>query len=313
MRLPPLNALRVFEAAARHLSFTKAAEELHVTQAAVSQQVRGLEEQLGVPLFRRLNRALLLTDTGQRYAVAVRGALEQIAEATAALRPAREDDGSMTVSVMPSFAHKWLMPRLGRFLDRHPEISLRVHASFEAVDFDRDRIDCALRQGTGGYDGLYSELLLAEEVTPMCAPAVAARLHDPRDLLRETLLYDYGADWQDWLAAAGVTGGTLPKGTEFFDSSMALQVAMDARGVVLGRTGLAADDLASGRLVAPFPVRLPYAYATWFVCPRGTEDHPKIKAFRDWLREECAAFGSAAPPVPLPHVPLRSFFPGDDR
>lgn len=314
-RLPPLNALRVFEAAARHLSFTRAAEELHVTQAAVSQQVRGLEEQLGVRLFRRLNRALLLTDAGQRYAVAVRGALAQIAEATAALRPAQGgDDGTLTVSVMPSFAHKWLMPRLGRFLDRHPDISLRIHTSFEVVDFGREGIDCALRQGTGAYDGLFVELLLAEDVTPVCAPAVAARLREPRDLLGETLLYDYGCDWIEWLAAAGVTGARLPKkGTEFFDSSMALQAAMDGRGVTLGRSGLAADDLRTGRLVAPFAVRIPYQYATWFVCPPGTESQPRVKALRDWLAEEAAAGGGGTGQrVTVRPMRIRPFFPSDD-
>lgn len=309
-RLPPLNAIRVFEAAARHLSFTKAAEELHVTQAAVSQQVRGLEEQLGVPLFRRLNRALLLTDAGQRYAVAVRGALAQIAEATAALRPAREEDGTLTVSVMPSFAHKWLMPRLGRFLDRHPEISLRIHSSFDLVDFERDAIHCALRQGTGAYDSHFAELLLAEEVTPVCAPSVAERLHEPRDLLAETLLQDYGTDWTEWLAAAGVTGAGPRTGTEFFDSSMALQAAMDGRGVVLGRSVLVHDDLASGRLVAPFPVRIPYQYATWFVCPPGTETQPKLQALRDWLGEEArATMGGRAHSVAVRPMAIRPFLP----
>lgn len=306
-RLPPLNALRVFEAAARHLSFTKAAEELHVTQAAVSQQVRTLEEQLGLRLFRRLNRALLLTDEGQRYAVAIRGALEQIAEATARLRPAAVDDGSLTVSVMPSFAHKWLMPRLGRFLDRHPDISLRIHTSFDLVGFGSEGIHCAVRHGPGRYEGLFTELLFAEQLTPVCAPAIAARLRTPADLLREALLHDYGTDWLEWLAAAGVTEAPPPRGVEFLDSAMAMQAAVDGRGVVLGRTGLIRDDLESGRLVAPFPLRTPYDFAHWFVCPEGHENRPTIRALRLWLQEEAAAFRDGTEAAPLRTLRLRPF------
>lgn len=295
-RLPPLNALRVFECAARHLSFTRAAEELCVTQAAVSQQVRSLEEHLGLQLFRRLNRALLLTDAGQRYAIAIRQALATIAEATAALAPPPMEGGTLTVSCMPSFAHKWLMPRLGRFLDREPGISLRVHAGSEVVDFRDDGIHCAVRLGPGRYDGVFTEFLFTEYLTPVCAPAVAERLRTPEDLLAERLLHDWGVEWAPWFAAAGLAGREVPRGPEFYDTSMALQAAVDGRGVVIGRTAMIHEDLATGRLVKPFDLQVPHDYSHWFVCPEGHQDHPNIRALRAWLLEESAPFRDSGPP-----------------
>lgn len=307
MQLPPLNALRSFEAAARHLSFTRAAAELCVTQGAVSQQVKQLETALDVALFQRTSGGLRLTRKGEEYAAEIRAALRRIRDATAALR--REGNArGLTLSCLPSFAHKWLMPRLGRFLERHPEVSLRIHTGFDLVDFARDGIDCAIRHGPGRYPGCFAEILLTEELTPMCSPAVAAELSEPRDLARVVLLRDFGTDWTEWLVQAGLDDLEVRMGPEFLDSSMAMQAAIDGRGVILGHTALARDDLLNKRLVAPFALRVPYDCAHWFVCPAGNETQPQIAALYAWLREEAAAFPApaigkrrSAVPRPLPY------------
>lgn len=294
--LPPLNALRTFEAAARHLSFTRAAEELHVTQAAVSQQMKGLEEVLGVALFRRLNRRLWLTDAGQDYARSVREALTILRDATARLRP-EASHHDLTLSLPPSLAHKWLLPRLGRLIDRHPQLTLRLHTSYEAMRLGTGpmAVHCAIRQGRGPYPGLFAELLLREEIFPVCAPALARDLRQPADLKRVPVIRDEGVSWSDWLTAAGVpaSGPTSGIGTGpgFLDTSMAIQAAIDGRGVLLGRSVMIADDLAAGRLVEPFQalgLRVPYVNAVWFLCPAGEENTPAIRALLDWLKEEVA-------------------------
>ena len=292
--LPPLKALRAFEASARHLSFTKAAAELCVTQGAVSQQIKLLEQALGVALFLRENQRLRLTAQGRKYALEVREALRLISEATAEIRP-RGEQAAVTLSCLPSFAHKWLAPRLGGFLQSHPEISLRVHTSFDVVDLTRDGIDCAIRHGAGGYDSCFAEILLTEELTPMCAPHVAQQLDGPADLAKETLLRDYGTEWREWLEAAGLDGAQVSWGAEFLDSSMAMQAAIDGRGVILGHTVLAHDDLRSGTLVAPFDLRVPYDCAHWFVCRSGREKSPEVAAVRAWLKSEASAF-------PMPEI-----------
>lgn len=287
--LPPLKALRVFEAASRHLSFTRAADELCVTQGAVSQQIKLLEQALGVELFVRLNQQLRLTAHGRKYALEVREALRLISEATAEIQPRTEKD-AVTISCLPSFAHKWLASRLGKFSQAYPEISLRVHTSFEVVDLARDGIDCAIRHGNGGYEGCYSEILLTEELTPMCAHRLVDQLRVPGDLASVDLLRDYGTDWPDWLGAAGVAEADMRYGAEFMDTSLAMQAAIDGQGVILGHTALAADDLKSGALVAPFDLRVPYDCAHWFVCRTGMEDQPGIDIVRNWLHAEAASF-----------------------
>lgn len=304
--LPPLKSLRVFEAAARHLSFTLAADELCVTQGAVSQQIRVLEDALGVKLFRRQGRDLRLSAAGERYALAVREALRLIGDATAELRQETQPQ-RLTLSCLPSFAHKWLMPRLGDFIEAHPEISLRIHTSFDVVDLTRDGVDCAIRHGPGGYGDLFAEVLLTEELTPMCSPAVARRLKRPEDLRGETLLRDFGTEWSEWLESAGLAEGSVRMGAEFLDSSMAMQAAIDGRGVILGHTALARDDLTAGRLVAPFEARVPYDCAHWFVCLPGRETEPELRALYDWLKRQAAAFpapdmrpGRRKVPRPLP-------------
>ncbi|HYW33757.1 MAG TPA: transcriptional regulator GcvA, partial [Candidatus Bathyarchaeia archaeon] len=208
-RLPPLNALRCFDIAAKHLSFTKAAAELHVTHSAVSHQIKGLEEWLGLPLFRRVNRGLVLTEAGQAYLKPIREAFERLGDATRRLR-VRERSGPLTVSVMPSFAGKWLVPRLGRFRQRHPDIDVRISASSELVDFERDDVDIAVRYGRGSWPGLKVELLMHETLFVVCSPGLLEgpdAIRKPGDIARHTLLsdLDWRIDvWQIWFEAAGL-------------------------------------------------------------------------------------------------------------
>lgn len=293
-RLPPLNALRAFEAAARHLSFTRAAGELNVTQAAISHQVKGLEEQLGLSLFRRINRGLLLTEEGQSLFPVIRNALDALADGVERVRQ-RETRGMLTVSVLPSFAVKWLVPRLSHFQDRHPDIDLRISASERLVDFARDAIDIAVRFGRGYWPGLRVDRVFSEAITPVCSPKLARQLSEPMDLARVALLEEdmlltpEFPTWRDWLAAAGATNVDASRGPRFSHTHIMLQAAIDGRGVALSQVVLAADDLAAGRLVAPFPLRLPTDYAHYVVSPLVTADRPKVKAFREWVLSERAA------------------------
>ncbi len=291
-RLPPLTALRAFEAAARHLSFTRAAAELHVTQAAISHQIKALESFLGVKLFHRQSRSLRLTSQGQDYLPAVNKAFDAIAEATRRLL-AHDARGTLTVSVLPSFAARWLVTRLGRFRERYPEISLRVAPSAELVDFSRDEVDVGIRFGAGRYAGLFSCRLLTEDLFPVCSPQLLENadppLREPRDLEHFTLLHDdsYG-DWRTWLLAAGVDNVDATRGTIYHDAGMLLQAAVAGQGIAIARGVLAADYLKEGRLIRPFELSLPSDYAYYFVCPRGSVEDPKVKAFRDWLLSEAA-------------------------
>ncbi len=296
VRLPPMNTLRAFEAAARHLSFTQAAEELHVTQAAVSHQIRTLEEALGVRLFRRLNRAIRLTEEGQQFVSEVRKALSHLATAMEKLA-APDAGGPLTVSVLPSFAAKWLVPRLGRFRERHPEIDVRVSPSIQLTDFQRDDVDLGVRYGKGRYEGLHSVRLMTEDIFPVCSPALlsgARALREPADLRHHTLLHDDGyVDWAMWLLVAGVEDISPTQGPYFTDSALVIQAAVEGQGVALARGALAAGDLAAGRLIKPFDIAIPTEYAYYVVCPKATAQHPKIAAFRDWLLDEAGARDSA--------------------
>jgi LysR family glycine cleavage system transcriptional activator len=273
-RLPSLNALRAFEAAARHLSFTKAAEELHVTQAAISHQVKSLEEQLGLPLFRRLNRRLLLTDAGQTYVSSLTltdagqtyvssltEAFDGIAEATE--RTTAQRGGSLRVSTLPSMAAKWLLPRLSRFRARHPEIDVYVSASHGLADFRRDDLHLAIRYGKGNYPGLEA-------------------VHNRRD-------------WRAWLERIGETGIDPDRGPGFSDSNLIIEAVMAGEGVALTRRSLAADDLAAGRLAIPFgPIR-PATNCYYIVYPKANAEIPKLRTFTDWLHEEAEADRAAGP------------------
>ena len=287
-RLPPLSSLRAFEAAARHLSFTRAAAELHVTQAAVSHQVKALEEWLGLKLFRRQNRNVFLTEAGQAYLPAVREAFDGLAEATRRLRQ-RDGESKLTVTVTLSFAAKWLMPRLGRFRRLHPEIEFRIDATDRNVDLTREEADLGLRYGSGSWPGLKARRLMSEELFPVCSPGLAAELRRPEDLARHTLLHDeMRQDWRMWLLAAGVKGVDPTRGPAFNNSAMCVQAAIDGEGVALGRSALVAADVAAGRLVRPFAVNLPTEFAYYVVVAPQAEELPRVKAFVEWLAAEAA-------------------------
>jgi LysR family glycine cleavage system transcriptional activator len=291
--LPSLNGLRAFEAAARHLSFTRAAEELNVTQAAISHQIKELEERLGIRLFRRLNRTLMLTDEAQRLYPAARDAFDRLAEAVEGLK-ARDTVGPLTVSVLPSFAAKWLVPRLSHFQERHPDIDLRISALERLVDLGRDDVDIAIRFGAGKWPGVRADLLLKNHLTPVCSPSMLHRLSEPAELAHVTLLHESMEpmaafpDWARWLSVAGVSGVDVSRGLRFSHTHILLQAAIDGRGVALGQLALAADDLAAGRLVAPFNLKLPTGYAYYLAYLPGAAEQPKIKAFREWIMSETA-------------------------
>ena len=290
-RLPPLNALKAFEAAARHESFTRAAEELCVTQGAVSQQVKALEAELGLKLFVREPRRLVITGAGRDYLVVVRDALDRIAAGTERLLQ-RQSAGTLTVSTSPNFAAKWLVHRLGRFAEQRPGIDLRVGAALHHVDFAREDVDVAIRHSDGNLPGLEVTRLCREELFPVCSPALAkgkAALRRPADLARHTLLHlDSRQDWLKWLDAGGVADVDLSRGPVLNQASMVIDAAVDGQGVALARTALAARDLLAGRLVRPFDLALPVSYAYWIVCPRVNASLPKIVTFRDWLLAEAA-------------------------
>ncbi|MDH5410207.1 MAG: transcriptional regulator GcvA [Alphaproteobacteria bacterium] len=297
-RLPPMNTLRAFEAAARYLSFTLAAEELHITQAAVSHQIKTLEQALGVRLFRRLNRAIRLTEEGQEFVSEVRMALNHLATAVEKLA-APDAGGPLTVSVLPSFASKWLVPRLGRFRDKHPEIDVRIDPSNQLTDFRRDDVDLVVRYGKGEYEGLHSVRLMTEDIFPVCSPSLLEgpnALFKPEDLRRHTLLHDDAyVDWAMWLLVAGVKGIGQRQGPFFTDSAMVIQAAVEGQGVALARGALAAGDIAAGRLVKPFDIAIPTKYAYYILSPKATSHHPKIAAFREWLLEEASVDAVALP------------------
>ena len=291
-RLPPLNALKAFEAAARHESFTRAAEELCVTQGAVSHQVKSLEATLGIKLFARERQRLLITDAGRDYLAVVRDALDRIAVGTERLVQ-RQHSGALTISTSPDFAAKWLVHRLGRFAELHPNIDLRLSAAMHHVDFAREDVDVAVRHGDGNWPGLYVARLCPEELFAVCSPkfrSVRYRMREPSDVLKVPLLHlDDRKDWERWLEVAGVADVKLAHGTILNRASMVIDAAIDSHGIALARTTLAAWDLASGRLIRPFSVALKLSKTFWIVCPKATSTLPKIVTFRDWMLTEAAA------------------------
>jgi LysR family glycine cleavage system transcriptional activator len=290
-RLPALNALKAFEAAARYESFTRAAEELCVTQGAVSHQVKALEAELGLKLFNRERQRLVITEAGRAYLNVVRDAFDRIASGTERLLQ-RQNAGALTVSTSPNFAAKWLVHRLGRFAEAHPNIDLRVSASLQHVDFAREDVDLAIRHGDGQAPGLHVTRLCAEELFPVCSPKLLEGgnpLRKPADLRRHTLLHvNDRQDWSRWLEAAGAKSVDVSRGPVLNQASMAIDAAIDGQGVALARSALAAWDLISGHLVRPFPMALPASFAYWIVCPKATAKLPKIAAFTDWLLAEAA-------------------------
>jgi LysR family transcriptional regulator, glycine cleavage system transcriptional activator len=296
-RLPPLNALRAFEAAARHMSFSKAAEELNVTPAAISQQIRALEDIAGVKLFRRLTRSLLLTDAGQIALPAMTEGLDRLAEGYRAMRR-QEEAGVLTVSVAPSLGAKWLVPRLERFRARHPEFDIRIDASDRLVDFHRGDVDLAIRYGAGEYEGLTAHCLMSEFAAPVCSPALmqgAHQLRRPADLRHHTLLHSqwrmqhaFAPNWRMWLKAAGLTDIDAEHGPRFSEDNLVIQAAIAGQGVALVGQAVAAADLRAGLLVHPFgpPTRERHAYCYYVVYPDADADRPKVRAFTNWVLEE---------------------------
>lgn len=295
-KLPPLNALPAFEAAARHLSFSRAADELHVTHGAVSRAIKNLEGQLGVLLFERATRSVRLTLVGEAYARAVRDMLEQLASATAAAT-VRKSDSTLNVSTSDGFAGKWLVPRLYRFHRAHADIDVRVSTTGRLTNFLGDGIDIAIRYGAGHYPGLTSEFLTGEEVFPVCSPRLLEGPHplrEPQDLMHHTLIRDgFPIDWAAWLVSAGVEGVDPYGGLTFDSATFAVESAVQGEGVVLGRTMLVAADLANGRLVRPFDHALKSVSSFYVVYPPDGIRQRKVRAFRDWLFSEIAPDNAA--------------------
>jgi LysR family transcriptional regulator, glycine cleavage system transcriptional activator len=287
-RFPPLNALPSFEAVARHLSFSRAADELRVTHGAVSRAVRNLEDHLGVQLMIRATRSVRLTPIGASFAAEIRDVLEHLAAATSAA--AGQSSGVVSVSTIDSFAAGWLMPRLFRFRRTHGDIDVRVATSERLADFVSDGIDIAIRCGGGQYPGLSAELLMKEDHFPVCSQKLLRGrypLRRPADLARHTLLHDvFTVDWAIWLHSAGIDNVDPHSGPTFLSSDHAIQAAVRGEGVVLGRSALVADDLAAGRLVRPFELSLPAGFAYYVVYPQRALQRPSVKAFRDWLMAE---------------------------
>lgn len=297
-RLPPLSSLPCFEAAARHLSFSKAAAELGLTPGAVSRAVKNLEDQLGLLLFQRGTRSVSLTEVGEPYAQAIRVALDQLAAATASVT-SRYSGAILNVSTSDGFAGRWLVPRLYRFHRAHADIEVRVSTTGKLASFLGDGIDVAIRYGSGNYEGLTAEFLTDEEVFPVCSPRLlegCQPLSKPGDLKHHTLIRDgYPISWAAWLASAGCEE-VSPRAALTFDSyTFAVQAAVQGEGVALGRTMLVVDDLAAGRLVRPFAHALKAYSSFYLVYPQEAIRQRKVKAFRDWLFAEMENSGQSGP------------------
>ena len=300
-RLPPLNALRAFEAAARHLNFSRAADELSVTPGAVSQQIQNLEDYVGAALFKRTPRGLLLTDAAQTALPALREAFDRLAEA-ASLLTAAVDGRRLTLTAPPSFAAKWLVPRLGRFESAHPQVDVWLSADMDLVDFASGDVDLGVRYGAGAYPGLDTQRLMQETVIPVVSPELHAAhpLNAPADLAGHVLLHDGSPDadescpdWQMWLAARGVKGVDGARGPRFNQSSLVIEAALAGRGVALAKRALAQDDLDAGRLVAPLAIATSVDFAYYIVHPRAKARLPQVKAFVAWILAEGRAHDAA--------------------
>jgi LysR family glycine cleavage system transcriptional activator len=292
-----LNALRAFEAAARHLSLTKAASELHVTPAALSHQIRGLEEQLQLKLFERKTRAIELTEAGHQLYPGLHAAFTQMRLAIASLERVN-NDRVLVVSAPPGFTAKWLAPRLYRFMQGNPNIDARISSSMALANFTTDGVDVAIRhmRDVGTLDPeLVYEKLYDVMLVPVCSPRLIAEsgLSEPDDIRGVTLIHDDSLApkaelprWADWLTRAGVDGIDVSRGLRFSSADHALDATVEGAGILLAHEVLAYDDLRTGRLVAPFDLKLDTGRGIFFVCPKGSEARAKIRAFREWIGEE---------------------------
>lgn len=296
MRLPSLNALRAFEAVSRHLNLSRAAEELHVTPAAVSHQIKALEEDLGTTLLRRVRREFFLTEAAQAGLPALREAFDLLAESVEQMRSDRPGR-LLTISVMPSLASTWLVPRLKRFRELNPEVDIRLDTTDRVVDLRREGIDLAIRYGAGDYPGLEVTQLFGDAIFPVCSPQLQAGPHPlrtPEDLRHHELLHvdwapfmEESGDWHNWLLAAGEADKVdARRGQRFSHLNFALQAAVRGEGVAIGSTALAADDLEAGRLVRPFEMSLPVNFCYFVVTAPNATQLPKVRAFKDWLLAE---------------------------
>ncbi len=296
-RLPPLNSMRAFEAAARWLSFAKAASELHVTPAAVSQQIKQLEDYLGVVLFQRMTRAVKLTEEARAVLPLISEGFDKLAEAIERLAQEQEK-GFLTISTAPTFAAKWLLQRLPDFSEKYPDIDVRLDASLVPRDFDGDGIDISIRLSQGSYPGLHVTRVFGEEFIPVCSPGLLTGvkpLQTPGDLKNHRLLHvDWGdlssslPKWRLWVKAAGIEGVNLDHGPHFTVESMAIEAAINGNGVALVSHHAVEEDLKAGRLVKPFDLALPADFSYWLVCPHEFLRRAKVKAFSDWLLQEAA-------------------------
>jgi LysR family glycine cleavage system transcriptional activator len=306
-RVPPFATLRAFESAARHLSFKKAAQELFVTPSAISQQIRLLEEHVGVPLFRRLTRALELTAEGEAMLPKVRDGLGALSAALALVKKPVITDSPLTVNAPPSFSTRWLLPRLQRFSRAHPEIDLRLTSSLEMIDgrsadnghslFIAPAEDTvAIRYGGGDYSGARVDRILKAAYVPVCSPSLLRGKHalrEPGDLRHHTLIHDdtvpdesAGPSWKQWLARQGVEGIDAERGPHFTDGSLAIEAAADGMGVALALRPLVGSDVRAGRLAIPFDSAMPSSYAYYFVSPETANERPDLAQFRDWVLAE---------------------------
>ncbi len=309
----PFAALRVFECASRHLSFKLAAAELFITPAAVSQQIKTLEHQLGVKLFHRHNRGLSLTDEAKQGLPALSQGFDSLIHAVDLIRNAQKDS-KLTIWMAPSFASKWFIPRLHRFSEKYPDMDLDISASPFLVDstrsqnvisadnFRRDNVDIAIRFGKGDYPGCRVDKLFSVSALPLCSPQLMDGEHPlrrPDDLRFHTLLhddtrYEGRPDWSTWLKAAKVSNIDADRGLHFNHGNLAINAAVDGRGVVLSMKALASDDINAGRLVTPFDIALPLEYAYYLISLKEFTDHPHAAAFRDWLMEEARMEGESS-------------------
>jgi len=301
LALPSLHGLHVFEVAARHLSFTEAARELCISQTAVSHQIKALEAELSTTLFRRSPRRVELTEDGKAWALELGEIFSRLHAVNRRLRQQpRTQRHEVAISVIPSFGSRWLVPRLGKFLDGHPDVEVRIAASERLVDLAGEGVDVGIRYGFGRYPGLVSEKLADDAWVVVCSPALAAsaRLRTLGDLERQVLLHDDAPDaWTRWLEVNGSRAPAKARRAELTDSSMLIEAAVRGQGVGLARWSLAVDELAAGRLVLPFPKAraLPTGIGYYLVSPRESARRAPVQAFRSWLRAEAEALRSSSP------------------
>ena len=288
-RLPPLISLRVFEAVARHLSFTKAAEELHVTQAAVSHQVKKLEEWLGLTLFLRLNRSIKLTREGEAYAKPLSEAFDALAAATDTLLN-NTGPQSISIATFDSIAANWLAPRIRKFQEGNPGIAIKIATRNFYSDFSENDADVEIRYGDGAWPGLHVVKIADEEIFPVCSPSLLGRkrkLKSVDEAKNYELIHDEMVmEWADWLEAAGASTANADRGLHYNHSHIVIQSAIAGEGLALGRSLLVADELASGRLIAPFDFKMRSKFSYYMVCPKELSDQAWINEFRDWLLKE---------------------------